>query len=100
MATAPKLPDPPAGGPWNELYRGVDTNGDPYISSAIGTLVERRTRYLTLIHVATGRPTAEAMRNGIVAALGQLPVQLRRTLTWDQGKELAMHQQISEQTGT
>jgi IS30 family transposase len=68
--------------------------------SAIGTLVERRTRYLILIHVATGRPTAEAMREGIIAVLGQLPSQLRRTLTWDQGKELAMHQQISEQTGT
>jgi IS30 family transposase len=68
--------------------------------SAIGTLVERRTRYLILIHVPTGRPTAEAMREGIIAALGQLPAQLRRTLTWDQGKELAMHQQISEQTGT
>jgi IS30 family transposase len=68
--------------------------------SAIGTLVERRTRYLILIHVPTGRPTAEAMRAGIVAALGQLPARLRRTLTWDQGKELAMHQQISEQAGT
>ena len=40
------------------------------------------------------------MRAGIVAALGQLPAQLRRTLTWDQGKELAMHQHISEQAGT
>ena len=40
------------------------------------------------------------MRKGIIAALGQLPVQLSRTLTWDQGKELAMNQQISEQTGT
>jgi len=68
--------------------------------SAIGTLVERRTRYLILIHVPTGRPTAEAMREGLIAALEQLPAQLRRTLTWDQGKELAMHQQISEQTGT
>ncbi len=68
--------------------------------SAIGTLVERRTRYLILLHVPTGRPTADAMRAGIVAALGQLPTELRRTLTWDQGKELAMHQQISAQTGT
>lgn len=68
--------------------------------SAIGTLVERRTRYLVLVHVPTGRPTAEAMRAGITAALEQLPPQLRRTLTWDQGKELAMHQQITAQTGT
>jgi len=40
------------------------------------------------------------MREGVIATLGQLPAQLRRTLTWDQGKELAMHQRISEQTGT
>ena len=40
--------------------------------SAIGTLVERRTRYLILIHVPTGRPTAEAMREGLIAALEQL----------------------------
>jgi IS30 family transposase len=68
--------------------------------SAIGTLVERRTRFLILIHVPTGRPTAEAMRAGITSALGQLPAPLRRTLTWDQGKELALHQKITEQIGT
>jgi transposase, IS30 family len=68
--------------------------------SAIGTLVERRSRYLILIHIPTGRPTAEAMRAGITTALGRLPAQLRRTLTWDQGKELAMHRQISQQLGT
>lgn len=59
--------------------------------SAIGTLVERTTRFLILVHVPTGRPTADAMRAGIVEAFSQLPVELRRTLTWDQGKELAMH---------
>jgi len=53
-----------------------------------------------LIHVPTARPMAEAMREGITAALERLPARLRRTLTWDQGKELAMHRQISEQTGT
>jgi transposase, IS30 family len=68
--------------------------------SAIGTLVERRTRYLILVHVPTGRPTAMAMSEGITAALSCLPVELRRTLTWDQGKELALHAQITEQTGT
>jgi IS30 family transposase len=68
--------------------------------SAIGTLVERRTRYLILVPVPTGRPTAEAMRAGVTAALEALPARLRRTLTWDQGKELALHRQITEQTGT
>ena len=67
--------------------------------SAIGTLVERTTRFLILVHVPTGRPTADAMRAGIVEGLGQLPVELRRTLTWDQGKELAMHQAIAAETG-
>jgi len=68
--------------------------------SAIGTLVERRTRFLILVHVPTGRPTAEAMRAGITKAFGDLPAWLRRTLTWDQGKELAQHRQITEQIGT
>jgi IS30 family transposase len=67
--------------------------------SAVGTLVERRSRFLILIHVPTGRPTADAMRVGISVALGHLPKELRRTLTWDQGKELAMHQQITDETG-
>ena len=68
--------------------------------SAIGTLVERVTRFLILIHVPTGRPTAEAMRDSIADTLGVLAPHLRRTLTWDQGKELALHQQITARTGT
>ena len=67
--------------------------------SAIGTLVERRTRFLILVHLPDGRATAEAMRAGLAATLGQLPADLRRTLTWDQGKELALHQLIAEQIG-
>ncbi len=68
--------------------------------SAIGTLVERVTRFVILIHVPTGRPTAEAMRDSIADALGALAPHLRRTLTWDQGKELALHQQITARIGT
>lgn len=68
--------------------------------SAIGTLVERRTRFLILVHLPDGRATAEAMQAGLTATLGRLPAGLRRTLTWDQGKELALHQEIAEQTGT
>lgn len=68
--------------------------------SAIGTLVERRTRFLILVHLPTGRPAAENMRDGIADALGGLPPHLRRTLTWDQGKEMALHQQIATKTGT
>ena len=68
--------------------------------SAIGTLVERATRFLILVHVPTSRPTAEAMRDGVAEALGARAPHLRRTLTWDQGKELALHQQITARTGT
>ena len=67
--------------------------------SAIGTLVERRTRFLILVHVPTGRPTAEVMRQGITTALNRFPAELRRTLTWDPDKERALHQKITEQTG-
>jgi transposase, IS30 family len=68
--------------------------------SAIGTLVERTTRFLILVHLPTGRPAAENIRDGIADALGGLPPHLRRTLTWDQGKEMALHQQITTNTGT
>jgi transposase, IS30 family len=68
--------------------------------SAIGTLVERTTRSLILVHVPTGRPTATAMCDGIIDALGALAPHLRLTLTWDQGKELALHHQITARTGT
>ena len=43
--------------------------------------------------------SAEAVREAISTALEQLPEGLRRTLTWDQGKELALHQQIASATG-
>jgi transposase, IS30 family len=68
--------------------------------SAIGTLVERATRFLILVHVPERRPAAEAIRDGVADALGAFTPHLRRTLTWDQGKELSLHQQITARTGT
>ncbi|MGZ6575800.1 MAG: IS30 family transposase, partial [Solirubrobacteraceae bacterium] len=68
--------------------------------SAIGTLVERSTRYVILLAFPAGLATANAVRAGITVALARLPEALRRTLTWDQGKELAHHQQITAATGT
>jgi len=58
--------------------------------SAIGTLVERSSRYVMLVHLPEGR-TAEKVRTAIARQLVRLPVELRRTLTWDQGKEMAEH---------
>ena len=67
--------------------------------SAIGTLVERCTRYLILVHLHDGVSSAETVADGLGSALGALPAGLRRTLTWDQAKELALHQQLTAQTG-
>ena len=67
--------------------------------SAIGTLVERTTRFLILLHLPDGTGTADTVRHAVASALVSLPGGLRRTLTWDQGKELALHQQITAQTG-
>ena len=68
--------------------------------SAIGTLVERTTRFLILLRFPDGIATTDEVRDAITQALDSLPAGLRRTLTWDQGKELAMHQQITSAIGT
>ena len=66
--------------------------------SAIGTLVERNTRYVLLVHLPAQR-TADATRTGVVKMMSALPADLRRSLTWDQGKEMAGHLQITAATG-
>ncbi len=68
--------------------------------SAIGTLVERTTRFLILLPFTEGIASTEGVRHAITASLAELPAGLRRTLTWDQGKELALHPQITAATGT
>src|SRR3954453_21968671 len=62
--------------------------------SAIGTLVERQTRFCLLVHLPDGHG-AETVRDRLVAAIRTLPEQLRRSLTWDQGTKLAQHQAIT-----
>ncbi len=84
-------------------------------SSAIGTLVERTSRFTLLLHLPRmeghgegGRPKhgsplaghgAEAVRDAIAASITTLPEQLRRSLTWDQGAELAQHARLRIDTG-
>lgn len=96
-------------GHWEgDLIIGVDR-------SAIGTLVERTTRFAMLIHLprldgygveprvkngpALGGYGAEAMRDALTAQVLDLPEQLRRSLTWDRGKELAQHARFTVDTG-
>lgn len=84
--------------------------------SAIGTLVERKSRCTMLVHLprlagwgdappvkngpALSGYGAAAMNAALTASLAQLPAQLRQTLTWDRGKELAGHAQFTLETGT
>ena len=84
-------------------------------SSAIGTLVERTTRFTMLLHLprmdghgssprekngpALAGHGAEAVRDAIAREITSLPVQLRRSLTWDQGAEMSQHVQLKFDTG-
>jgi IS30 family transposase len=65
----------------------------PASTSAIGTLVERTTRYTMLLHLP-GDHTAETVRDAIAHTIVTLPDHLRLSLTWDQGTELAQHAQL------
>ena len=67
-------------------------------ASAIGTLVERATRFVLLLHLPHGHDPA-AVADAMTEAMAGLPAALRRTLAWDQGKEMAAHKQISLATG-
>ncbi len=70
----------------------------PNHRSGIGTLVERQTRYLKLVHLPV--QDSATLHTALVAAFGRLPAGLRRTLTWDQGTEMARHLDITADTGT
>ncbi|MFD3505765.1 IS30 family transposase [Streptomyces sp. NPDC058678] len=66
--------------------------------SAIGTLVDRSTRYVKLLHLPGGRG-AEQVRDALVHALGDLPAELARSVTWDQGSEMSRHDEFTRATG-
>jgi IS30 family transposase len=84
-------------------------------SSAIGTLVERKTRYTILLHLppqlehglrprekngpALAGHGAEAVRDAITRTMADFPLQLRRSLTWDQGAEMAQHARLRIDAG-
>jgi IS30 family transposase len=66
--------------------------------SAVVTLVERASRHITLVALPDGYK-AEQVRPALAAAVVRLPEQLRRSLTWDQGKEMAEHARFTVDTG-
>ena len=66
--------------------------------SAVGTLVERTTRYVLLLHLADGTG-ADAVSAAMVEAIRRLPAELARSVTWDQGREMYRHRQFTIDTG-
>src|SRR6202008_4621559 len=67
-------------------------------NSGIGTLVEGSTRFLLLLHLPHGRDAA-SVAAAMTGAMAGLPAALRRSLTWDQGQEMAAHAQVALATG-
>jgi transposase, IS30 family len=63
--------------------------------TAIGTLVERSTRFCLLLHLPAGPADAIAVRDAIADTIGTLPAALRRSLTWDQGLEMRRHKELT-----
>jgi IS30 family transposase len=63
-------------------------------ASAIGTVVERTTNYTLLLHLPDGHGTEEVTA-ALSARMAELPEQLRRSVTWDQGKEMAAHKKLT-----
>lgn len=67
--------------------------------SAIGTLVERSTRFVMLLHLP-GRHTADEVATAMINEMHTLPEQLRRSITWDRGSELADYRRIQVELDT
>jgi IS30 family transposase len=88
----PEVLDRVVPGHWEgDLITGAENK------SAIGTLVERCTGYLMLLHLPD-KHGADAVQEAMIDAMSRLPLTLRRTLTWDQGQEMANHIAIAEAT--
>ena len=105
----PRLEDRAVPGHWEgDLIIGLNR-------SAIGTLVERTSRYTLLVHLprlqgygtvprvkngpALGGYGAVAMKDALTTTMATMPAELLRSLTWDRGKELSAHAQIKVDTG-
>jgi len=72
--------------------------GSTVSNSAVGTLVERASGFVMLLHLPENH-TALAVQEALVAKIATLPEQLHLSLTWDQGREMANHVAIAEATG-
>jgi IS30 family transposase len=92
-ARPPEAADRAVPGHWEgDLLMGKNNR------SAVGTLVERSTRYVLLLHLPRGK-NATDVRAAMEAAIATLPAKLARSITWDQGKEMIQHKEFTVATG-
>jgi IS30 family transposase len=90
----PEIDDRAVPGHWEgDLIMGSTAS-----NSAVGTLVERATGFVMLLHLPAGHG-ALAVQEALVAKMATLPDQLRLSLTWDQGREMSNHVAIADATG-
>jgi IS30 family transposase len=79
-------------------HEGDLIKGSMASNSAIGTIVERHSGYLTLLHLPQGW-ASEQVAAAITTQMSQYPDWFAKTLTWDRGTEMSQHQKITRQTG-
>jgi IS30 family transposase len=79
-------------------HEGDLVMGTTASNSAVGTIVERMTGYLTLLHLPDGHG-ADAVAAAVTTRMTALPAWFARTLTWDNGREMARHARITADTG-
>ena len=79
-------------------HEGDLVKGTIASNSAVGTIVERTTGYLNLLHLPDGWQ-AEKVENAVVERMSELPDWFAKTLTWDRGVEMSRHASITERTG-
>ena len=79
-------------------HEGDLVMGSKASNSAVGTIVERMTGYLTLLHLPEGH-TADAVAGAVTERLAALPSWFAATLTWDRGTEMARHARVTAETG-
>jgi IS30 family transposase len=89
----PEAVDRAVPGPWEgDLLRGKAN------ASALATLVERTSRFVILVRLPYD-PSADRVTYALTAAMNRLPTLLKRSLTWDQGREMAQHAKFTTLTG-
>lgn len=88
----PEVEDRQMPGHWEgDLIKGKDN------ASAVGTLVERTSGYLILVKMRDA--TATSAVEGFSAALNSMPLEVRKSMTYDQGREMAKHAELTQKTG-